>query len=102
MTASNKPSKDKKQSIGSIKKDKNKGRAFSKDSSKKKPSIAQNIPTITPEQMKSILDGCYEKALDGIPNVSKSVHSLAQDYTLLASGEKGHSGSGKKGQSLVG
>ncbi len=36
--------------------------------------------TITPEQMQQILDSCYDKALTGIPKVSKSVDELAGDY----------------------
>lgn len=36
--------------------------------------------TITPEQMEELLDSCYNKAMTGIPGVSKSVDQLADDY----------------------
>lgn len=56
------------------------GHTVSNGASKIKSTVVQKSPTITPEQMANILDECYEKALDGIPHVSKSVHDLAQDY----------------------
>lgn len=35
---------------------------------------------LSSQQMVDILDACYNKALDGIPKVSKSVDELAKDY----------------------
>lgn len=35
---------------------------------------------LSSQQMVDILDACYDKALDGIPKVSKSVDELAKDY----------------------
>ncbi len=40
----------------------------------------KNQQVITPEQMQSLLDIAYSKSLDGIPNVSKGVEELANDY----------------------
>lgn len=37
---------------------------------------------ITQEDMMKILDSCYEKCLDGIPMVSKSVEDMANDYLI--------------------
>lgn len=80
MTASKKTTKEKK-NARQAQKMKNSGQTSQKGTPKIKQFAFGNMPAITPEQMKNILDGCYEKAIDGIPNVSKSVHSLAHDYT---------------------
>lgn len=40
---------------------------------------SENSP-INEMQVKELLDLCYEKALDGIPNISKSVDELVDDY----------------------
>ena len=79
MPSSKNTPKGKQRDISTSQKTNNSGKA--KGMLKMKPSVVQNMPQITPDQMKNILDGCYAKALDGIPNVSKSVHSLAHDYT---------------------
>lgn len=39
----------------------------------------ENSP-INEMQVKELLDLCYEKALDGVPNISKSVDELVDDY----------------------
>ncbi|MGX8680652.1 MAG: EcsC family protein, partial [bacterium] len=36
--------------------------------------------TITKEQLKSVLDQCYNKALDGIPQVSDPIERLCEHY----------------------
>ena len=36
---------------------------------------------LSSQQMVDILDVCYDKALQGIPKVSKSVDELAEDYS---------------------
>ena len=41
---------------------------------------AKNQQIITPEQVQEILNYAYDKSLNGIPNVSKSVEELADDY----------------------
>ena len=38
---------------------------------------------LSSQQMVDILDVCYDKALQGIPKVSKSVDELAEDYSCL-------------------
>lgn len=37
-------------------------------------------PLLTQEDIMKLLDSCYEKCLDGVPKVSPSVESMANDY----------------------
>lgn len=37
-------------------------------------------PKVTQEDIRKLLDSCYEKCLNGIPMVSPSVEDMANDY----------------------
>ena len=49
-------------------------------STKSKELVDKSKTVITQEQMQSILDSCYDKSINGIPGVSKSVDQLVSDY----------------------
>lgn len=49
-------------------------------SSKTKEIIDKSKTVITEEQMQTLLDSCYEKSVNGIPGVSKSIDQLVDDY----------------------
>lgn len=49
-------------------------------SAKSKELMDKSKTVITQEQMQSILDACYDKSINGIPGVSKSVDQLVSDY----------------------
>ncbi len=53
---------------------------------------------LSSQQMVDILDVCYDKALQGIPKVSKSVDELAEDYSSKypTAEKKGSKGVGGK------
>jgi len=55
-------------------------KAVANATEKAKDVFDKTKDTITPEQMQELLDICYKKSINGIPQVSKSVDELADDY----------------------
>ncbi len=53
-------------------------------SDKAKEVVEQSKTIITQEQMESILSYCYDKSINGIPGVTKSVDQLADQYLKKA------------------
>lgn len=51
---------------------------------------------LSSQRMVDILDVCYDKALQGIPKVSKSVDELAEDFIEIPDSGKGCKGAGGK------
>ena len=43
-------------------------------------SKKEKKPLISQEDMMKLLDSCYEKCLNGVPKVSPSVETMANDY----------------------
>ena len=50
------------------------------DASNKNIDAKEKKNLLTPEQVKTVLDTCYQKAVDGIPHVSPSIEKFASNY----------------------